>query len=131
MRKWLACSLRVSGRGVGPLSGHTKDGNIDISCFVVNHAAQRSKNYICEEMASVLVSSAVDRGFGSRSGQTKQYTSAASPLRTQLLGSPWISTSKYWLVRNQDNVFEWSDMSTRVLLFQWVGTIKVQLSVLV
>ena len=88
MRKWLACSLRVSGRRVGPISGDTKDGNIDISCFVVNHAAQRSKNYICEEMASVLVSSAVDRGFGSRSGQTKQYTSATSQLRTQLLGSP-------------------------------------------
>jgi hypothetical protein len=26
--------------------------------------------------------------------------------------------SKDWSARNQNNVFEWSDMSTRVLLFQ-------------
>jgi hypothetical protein len=34
------------------------------------------------------------------------------------------------LVRNQNNVSEWSDMSTRGLLFQCF-TIKIQLSVLV
>jgi hypothetical protein len=85
----------VSGRRVGPISGDTKDGSIDISCFVVNHAAQRSKNYICEQMASVLVSSAVDRGFGSRSGQTKQYTSAASPLRTQYTPGSCCAIGKY------------------------------------
>jgi hypothetical protein len=28
--------------------------------------------------------------------------------------------SKDWLVRNQDNVYEWSDMSTRGLLFKLV-----------
>ena len=28
------------------------------------------------------------------------------------------SKSKDWLVRNQDNVFKWSDMSTHRLLFQ-------------
>jgi len=28
------------------------------------------------------------------------------------------------LARNQNNVSEWSDMSTRELLFQWVSTIK-------
>ena len=28
------------------------------------------------------------------------------------------SKSKDWLARNQDTVSEWSDMSTRVLLFQ-------------
>ena len=33
--------------------------------------------------------------------------------------------------RNEDNVSEWSDMSTCGLLFQWVSTIKIQLSVLV
>ena len=85
MRKWLACSPRVLGRGVRPLSCHTKGSTIDISCFVVNHAALRSKTYMCEEMSSVLVLSAVDRGFGPWLGQTKQYTFAASPLRKQLL----------------------------------------------
>jgi hypothetical protein len=35
------------------------------------------------------------------------------------------------LARNQNNVSEWSNMSTRGLLFQWTRTIKIQLSVLV
>ena len=38
---------------------------------------------------------------------------------------------KRWLVRNQDNVSEWGDMSIRWLLFQWARTIKIQLSALV
>jgi len=38
---------------------------------------------------------------------------------------------KNWLTRNQYNVSEWSDIFTRVRLFQWDGTIKIQLSVLV
>jgi hypothetical protein len=36
--------------------------------------------------------------------------------------------SKDWLARNQNNVSEWSDMSTRWLLFQWASIIKIQLS---
>ena len=39
--------------------------------------------------------------------------------------------SKDWLVRNQNIVSEWSDMSTRGLLFQWASTIKNRLSVMV
>jgi hypothetical protein len=39
--------------------------------------------------------------------------------------------SKDWLARNQNIVSEWSDMSTRRLLFQWASTIKIQLSMLV
>jgi len=35
------------------------------------------------------------------------------------------------LARNQNNVFEWSDMSTRGLLFQWASIINIQLNVLV
>jgi hypothetical protein len=35
------------------------------------------------------------------------------------------SKSKDWLARNQNNVSEWSDMSTRELLFQWGSTIKI------
>jgi len=35
------------------------------------------------------------------------------------------------LARNQNNVSEWSDMSTHGLLFQWASTIKIQLSMLV
>jgi len=32
--------------------------------------------------------------------------------------------SKDWLTQNQDNVLEWSDMSTNRLLFQLTSTIK-------
>jgi len=67
-------------------------------------------------MISVLASSAVDRGFKPRSGQTKDYkigiccfTAKNAALR---------SKNKDWLAQNQNNVSEWSDMSTRRLLFQ-------------
>jgi hypothetical protein len=55
-------------------------------------------------MVSVLASSAVDRGFDPRSGQTKDYkigvccfSSKRAALRRK---------SKDWLARNQDNVPE-------------------------
>jgi len=38
--------------------------------------------------------------------------------------------SKDWVVRHQDNVSNWSYMSTSRLLFQWASTIKIQLRVL-
>ena len=79
-------------------------------------------------MVSVLASSVVDRGFEPRSGQTKDYkigiccfTAKYAALRRK---------SKDWLVRNQDNVSEWGDMSIG-LLFQSDSTIKIQLSVLI
>ena len=79
-------------------------------------------------MISVLASSAVERGFEPPSGQAKDYeigiccfSAKHAALRRK---------SKDWLARNQDNVSEWSEMSTWTLLFQWVSTIKIQLSVL-
>jgi hypothetical protein len=80
-------------------------------------------------MFSVLASSAVDRGFEPLLGQTKDYeigiccfSSKHAALRRKI---------KDWLARNQNNVSEWGDMSTRGLLFQWTNTIKIQPSVLV
>ena len=80
-------------------------------------------------MVSMLASSAVDGGFESRSGQTKDYKigiccffAKQAALRRK---------SKDWLTRNQNNVSEWSDLSIHGLLFQWASTMKVQLSVLV
>ena len=67
-------------------------------------------------MGSMLVSSAVDRGFESRSGQAKDYKIGicyVSSKHAALRGN-----SQYGLVRNQDNVSEWGDMPTRELLFQ-------------
>jgi hypothetical protein len=67
-------------------------------------------------MVSVRASSAVDCRFEPRSGQTKDYkidmccfSAKHAALR---------SKSKYWLARNQNNVSEWSDMSTHGLLLQ-------------
>jgi hypothetical protein len=62
-------------------------------------------------MVTMVASSALDRGFEHRSGQTKDYkigmccfSAKQSALRRK---------SKDWLARNQNNVSEWSDMSTR------------------
>jgi hypothetical protein len=67
-------------------------------------------------MVSMLASSAVERGFEPRSGQTKDYkiciccfSAKHAALRRK---------SKDWSAQNQNNVSEWSDMSTHGLLFQ-------------
>jgi hypothetical protein len=78
-------------------------------------------NHIGSVMVNVLASSVVNNGFGSWSGQTGDYKiGICAPLRRM---------SKEWYVRNHDNVSKWSDMSLRRLLFRWVSTIKIQLSV--
>ena len=66
-------------------------------------------------MVSMLASSAVDRGFKPRSGQTKDgkigicyFSAKHAALR---------SKSKDWLAQNQDNVSEWGVISIRRLLF--------------
>jgi hypothetical protein len=80
-------------------------------------------------MVSVLSSNAVDRGFEPLLSQTKDckigmccFFAKHAALRRK---------SEDWLARNQNNVSEWSDMSTRGLLFQWASTIQIQLGVLV
>ena len=67
-------------------------------------------------MVRVLFSSAVDRGFEPRSGQTKNYKIGICCLSTK--HAALRRKSKDWLPRNQANVSEWGDMSTRGLLFQ-------------
>ena len=65
---------------------------------------------ICGEMVSVLVSSAVDRRFEPRSDQTKDYKIDISCFFAK--HAALRRKSKDWLVRNQNNVSGWSDMST-------------------
>ena len=87
-----------------------------------------NKHRIGGVIVSVLASSAVDRGFEPRSGQTIEYKidiCCFSAKQTALRRK-----SKDCLAWNQDNVFAWSDMSTHGLLFQWASTIKIQLSML-
>ena len=71
-------------------------------------------NHIGGIMVSVLASSAVDRGFEPRSGQTKDYKSGICCLSAK--HAALRRKSKYWLARNQNNVSEWGDMCTRGLL---------------
>ena len=70
----------------------------------------------------MLVSSAVDRRFESRSGQTKDYqlvcvayNAKHAELRRKI---------KDGLPRKQDNVSEWSDVYIRGLLFPLANTMK-------
>ena len=67
-------------------------------------------------MVSVLVSSAVDRGFEPRSDQTKDYKIGSCCFSAK--HAALRRKSKDWLSRNQYNVFEWGDMSIHGLLFQ-------------
>jgi hypothetical protein len=67
-------------------------------------------------MVNVFSSSAIGHGFELRSGQIKDYAIAFlyfSAKHTLLM-----STSKDWLIRNQNNASKWNDMSIRRLLFQ-------------
>jgi hypothetical protein len=63
-------------------------------------------------MVSLLALSVVDHGFEPQSGKTKDYKidiCCFSAKHTVLR-----CKSKDWLAQEQDNVYEWSDMFTRV-----------------
>jgi hypothetical protein len=67
-------------------------------------------------MVSVLALSVVGRWFEPLSDQTKDYIIGICCFS----GKHAVSRrkNKDWLARNQNNVSEWIDMSTRGLLFQ-------------
>ena len=65
---------------------------------------------------AIFPSSAVDRGFEPRSSQTKDYNIGICGFFAK--HTALRKKSKDWLARNQNNVSEWSDMSTRGLLFK-------------
>ena len=80
-------------------------------------------------MVSMLILSGVEHGFEPQSGQTKDYKMGICCFSTKHAALK--RKSKDWLAQNQNNVSEWSIMSTRGLLFQWASTIKIQLNMLV
>jgi hypothetical protein len=93
-----------------------KGGLLSYCDKVYSRGNINQKHRIGGVMVSVLTLSAVDRGFEARSVQTKDYkidmccfSAKHAALRRE---------SKDWLARNQNNVSEWSDISTRILLFQ-------------
>ena len=72
-------------------------------------------NRIGGVMVSMLASSAVDRGFEPRSGQTKDYEIGICCFSAKF-AALW-RKSKDWLARNQENVSEWGDIYICGLLF--------------
>jgi hypothetical protein len=107
-------------------SVNKQDKNSKLSHLV--SVSQKSKPHRWCNGWRVRTSSVADRGFDPMLGQTKDYDIGIccfSAKHTALR-----SKNKDWMARNQDNVSEWSDMSTREL-FQWASSIKIQLSVLV
>ena len=73
-------------------------------------------------MISIFVSNVVDRVFESRSGQTKDNTVGMCGFSAK--HAVLRIKNKHWLVLNQDNVSDWSDISIRGLFFQCASTIK-------
>ena len=67
-------------------------------------------------MVRMLASGAVDRGYEPRSGKTKNYKMVCCCFAAK--HAALRRKDKDWLARNQNNVSEWSDLSTRGLLFQ-------------
>jgi hypothetical protein len=80
------------------------------------------KTLIGSVIVSVHASSAVDRGLESRSGQTKDYQLVLVAYNAK--HAELRRKSKDGLLRNQDNVSEWSDMYIRRLLFPLANTMK-------
>ena len=82
-------------------------------------------------MLSMLTSSAVDRGFEPRSCQSKDYEIDICCFSVKHAAVR--RNIKDWLARNQNNVFEWSDTSTRELSSDQLhcSTINIHLSMLV
>ena len=87
---------------------------------IENPALTENNHILADRIGGVMVclfiSSAIDRGFETRSGQSKDYkigiccfSAKHAALRRK---------SKELLARNQTNLSEWSDMSTRGMLFQ-------------
>ena len=105
-----------------------------IACVIQNYnnillySVMYSINYIRGVMVSVIGSIAVDRGFEPRTGKTKDSEIGICCFSVKHV--PLWCKIKDLLAHNQDNVPEWSDLSTRGLLYQKVSTKKIHLSVL-
>ena len=94
-----------------------------IICHMVKQLHTLMKMYhISGVMVSLLTSSAVDRGFEPRTGQTNDYKIGICCFSAKHAALK--RKCKDWLARNQDIVSVWGDMPIRILLFQWASTKK-------
>ena len=88
-----------------------QDKNSELSHLV--SVSQKSKPHRWCNGWRVRTSSVADRGFDPMLGQTKDYDIGICCLSAK--HTALRSKNKDWLAQNQDNVSEWSDMSTREL----------------
>ena len=91
-----------------------KGGLLSYCDKVYSRGNINQKHRIDGVMVSVLALSAVDRVFEPRSGQTKDYKIGICCISAK--HAALRRKSKDWLARNQNNVSEWSDISTRGLV---------------
>jgi hypothetical protein len=127
--KYKRCSSHVNTRRVLcieqallAICAHDVSFYVSLVCFFFINL---DWNRVGGVMVSVLAST--DFGWSwvrARSDQTKDYT-----IGICCFSAKHAAKSKYWLPRNQNNVYEWGDMSIRGLLFQWASTIKIQLNI--
>ena len=86
-------------------------------------------NRIGGVMVSMFASSVIDSEFGHRSGQTNNNEIGIccfSAKHTVLKKKCKLLVDLY-----QDIMSEWTDISIRVLLFQWASTMKIKISMLI
>ena len=96
---------------------HAVKGGLLLYCDkVYSRGSINQKDRIGGVMVSVLASSATESGFEPQSCQTKDYTIGICCYSAKHAALQ--RKSKHWLARNQNNISEWSDISTRGLLFQ-------------
>ena len=93
---------------------------LPVICWLISSISY-SLDCIDDVIVSVLIKSAVDREFDRWSGQNEDYKIGICCFSTKHAA---FRRSKDWLTHNQDNVSNWSDMSTR-WVFQWASTIKI------
>ena len=111
----------------------TKSGMIVDGCsmpgYIVDTRICHAWNHIDNVIVSVLLLCAVDHRYNPWLSQTKAYEIGICCFSAKYAASG--SKNKDCLTQNQDNVSEWSNLSTHNLLFKWTSTMNIQLSVLV
>ena len=80
----------------------------------INKNKMEIGNRMGSVMVSVLASSVIDCGYELQSCQTKEYKISICCFSAK--NAALRKTNKDWLARNQNNVSEWSDISTQWLL---------------
>ena len=110
------CSTKELSKSMTTMLHAVKGGLLSYCDKVYSGGNINQKHRIGGVMVTVLASSAVDRVFEPRSSQTKDYAIGICCFSAK--HAVLRKKSKDWLARNQNNVSEWSDISTRGLLFQ-------------